>query len=117
MILQSTSIDPYDITTFSICTFHSGDAINVIPDHAQMTDMLRSILSSLLGEPSIYDIPRPHMGSEDFLHYQREIPGVMMMLGAGVEGTLHTGELNIDEACLETGIAVFIAIALSLMEF
>lgn len=67
------------------------------------------------GNDSIFEIARPHMGSEDFAYYQEEIPGVIFMLGCaqenGVTGTLHSSELNINEDALKWGAAVFVKIA------
>ncbi len=63
-------------------------------------------------------IGRPHMGSEDFAYYQEEIPGVMFMLGCAQEdcitGTLHSSELNVNEAALPNGINIFVNVAMSI---
>jgi amidohydrolase len=47
------SLSPHDVAVFSICTIKGGDALNIIPDCAEMTGMLRCVEKSkkqLLGE-------------------------------------------------------------------
>lgn len=69
-------------------------------------------------ETDIFQIERPHMGSEDFAYYQEEVPGVMFMLGCAQEdvntGTLHSPVLNINERALPYGIGIFVNIALEI---
>ena len=66
----------------------------------------------------VYQIERPHLGSEDFAYYQEEIPGVMFMLGCAQEGqetgTLHSPILNINEDALLYGVEIFAAVAMSM---
>ena len=166
--ILSNNIGPFDVATFSICQFHGGDAINVIPDQVEMKGMIRCVeksskeairqrmtriventaeafggkgevefipgfpavnndpqLTQLVieaaagvlpeGKEGVYEIARPHLGSEDFAYYQEVIPGVMTMLGCaqeeGVTGSLHNGELNINEEALPYGAAMFCRIA------
>ena len=40
------SLSPHDVAVFSICTINGGDALNVIPDYAEMTGMLRCVEKS-----------------------------------------------------------------------
>lgn len=43
MTVLGSNISPYDIATFSICKISGGDAINVIPDYAEMSGMIRCV--------------------------------------------------------------------------
>lgn len=38
-----TNISPYDIATYSICKISGGEAINVIPDYAEISGMIRCV--------------------------------------------------------------------------
>lgn len=161
--IQTNSISPYDIATFSICKIKGGEAINIIPDYVEMSGMVRCIdkndkyifrekiehiaknvaksmggkaqIEVMEGFPAVNNncdltnevisaakevltkpedviiMKRPHLGSEDFAHYQEEIPGVIFVLGVGVEGEdrggLHTITLNPHEDAIENGVKVF----------
>lgn len=38
-----SSLSPFDVATFSVCTMKGGDAINVVPEFADMSGMIRCI--------------------------------------------------------------------------
>lgn len=63
-------------------------------------------------------LERPHLGSEDFAYYQKEIPGAIFMLGCSnpncASGSLHNGNLNIDENSFAYGVGTFANIALKI---
>lgn len=89
-------------------------AVNNDPD---LTRIVMEAASEALpeGKDGVFEIARPHLGSEDFAYYQEEIPGAIFMLGCaqenGVTGTLHSGELNINEEALKWGAAIYVKIA------
>lgn len=37
------NVSPFDVATFSVCKISGGDAINVIPDYAEMSGMIRCV--------------------------------------------------------------------------
>ena len=46
MTILGSNISPYDVATFSICKISGGDAINIIPDFAEMSGMIRCVEKS-----------------------------------------------------------------------
>ncbi|SDP71654.1 M20 metallopeptidase family protein [Halobacillus aidingensis] len=88
------------------------------------------------GEPSLINDPRINriikeaasglnmyeepfgMGSEDFSHFTRKIPGAMFFLGCGLEKerSLHQSDFDIDERSLPIGVRVLLESAYSLLE-
>lgn len=58
------------------------------------------------------------LGAEDFAWYLESVPGGLIRLGAAVPGRsidLHSDRFDIDEACIETGIAVGAAAMVDLL--
>ena len=43
----------------------------------------------------------PSMGADDFAFYTQKIPGLYLIAGGAGKGTLHSGDLELDEALLE----------------
>lgn len=165
--ILATNMNPFDVATFSICKINGGEAINVIPDYAEIAGMVRCIekdrkmtirekmkaiasstasamggsaeVEFIPGFPSVNNDPqltryvieageevlssaenvilveRPHMGSEDFAHYQEVIPGTMFMLGCKnpdcETGALHSADLNVDEDALHVGVSIYMHLA------
>lgn len=91
-------------------------SVNNDPALTKITVETASLM--LADKDDVYEIERPHMGSEDFAYYQEEIPGVMFMLGCAQAdmptGSLHSPELNINEDALINGVKVFCGIAAKL---
>lgn len=63
-----------------------------------------------------YEVIKPIMTAEDFSYYQKEIPGLFMMLGTrnlqkGYVHPLHSCYFNFDENVLEKGVYLYINIA------
>jgi hippurate hydrolase len=52
----------------------------------------------------------PLMTAEDFAFYQREIPGLFLHLGTGVDTKLHSPAYTLDESVLITGVQIFRAL-------
>lgn len=166
--ILASNINPFDTATLSICQFHGGEAVNVVPESVEMKGMIRCIekenkniirkkmsriventaeafggtgetefipgfpavnndpkLTGIVreaaakvlpgGKENVIEIVRPHLGSEDFAYYQEVIPGVMVMLGCEqtncMTGSLHSGELNLNEDALVFGADMFCEIA------
>lgn len=161
--IRNSNVNPFDVSTFTICKIHGGDADNVLADNVEMAGMVRCVekktkmiyrerikqicegcaaamggtveidfiegFLSVYNDPSytkivedaakevlaapqcVFEIPKPHLGSEDFSNYQEVIPGVIFMLGVGMEGedrgSLHTPTLNPHEDALGWGIKIF----------
>lgn len=88
----------------------------VVNDEACTAIVRRAAAQCLEREDEFIEMPRPHMGSEDFAYYQRSVPGAMFLLGCtgpeSGESGLHTGGLILDEGAIPIGIAMFASIAL-----
>lgn len=58
--IPSRYIDPLETVIFPVCSFHSGDAPNVIPDEARFSGIARSYLGSVRKEVTnqVYEIAK-----------------------------------------------------------
>ncbi|MDR0875842.1 MAG: amidohydrolase [Clostridiales Family XIII bacterium] len=54
-----------------------------------------------------HELAAPLMTAEDFAFYQREIPGLFLHLGTGVNAKLHSPAYILDESVLITGVQIF----------
>lgn len=79
--------------------------------------LFEQVKSTLLEEE--YECLKPMMFAEDFSYYQKEVPGLFMMLGTkndtlGYNSPLHSCHFNFDEAVLAKGVDLYERIARSL---
>ncbi len=61
---------------------------------------------ALLGE-GLRPLAEPVMTAEDFAFYQRELPGVFLLLGTGRDTPLHSSRFDFDERALEAGLGAY----------
>lgn len=84
---------------------HSLDA--VINDEAEVKIAVEAA-RRVVGDSSLYKIPNPSMGGEDFSGYLQVVPGCMIRLGVAVDPVthprLHTACFDIDEKSLLIGV-------------
>lgn len=82
----------------------------------ECTAVARRAAENVVGESAVIELPKPHLGSEDFSHFQEVVPGCMVVLGCGgpdvEDGGLHAADMTLDEACLPVGVDVLVEIAL-----
>jgi len=74
---------------------------------------MRQVVIENLGEETLYNIPEPSMGAEDFAYFTQEIPGLYMRLGTrnekkGTVNPLHSANFNLDEDILTQGVKLFL---------
>ena len=73
----------------------------------------------ILGDASVYRIPKPSMGSEDFSHYLQQVPGAMFRLGTAAPERdvhlLHSARFDIDERAIGHGAKILARSAFELM--
>lgn len=86
----------------------------VMVNDAAMTDLARGAAVSVLGADRLGEM-EASMGGEDFAFYLQQVPGTFGRLGSSAPGStdrpgLHTSRLMIDESCMETGVAYFLAV-------
>lgn len=68
-------------------------------------------------ELGVEEMRSPFMGAEDFSYVLERVPGAIAFLGCRVAGggPLHSDRMKIDEAVLETGTALHVAVAMELL--
>lgn len=77
---------------------------------------VKRIAERLFGEGSFHDEALSSMGGEDFGEFLKEAPGMMFNVGAGTEAPLHNEHFKLDDACLEKGVAMHIAVTMDYLE-
>jgi len=94
----------------------------VTVNHDAFFHFAREVAGELVGSASVYEIPSPIMGAEDFSYLLERWPGAMVFLGVrpdGVEGPpapCHSNRMMLNEAGMETGIALHAAVATRFLE-
>ena len=58
-------------------------------------------------------LPNPFYVSEDFAYYLKKVPGCMFYLGIGSETPLHSTNFFMNEEALESGVEMFMRLALN----
>jgi len=87
----------------------------------EVTDYAEKVATKLLSEKRVNRLPNPSMGGEDFSYYLEKIPGTFFFLGLG-DGrkggypSLHHPEFDFNDAALQTGIEMFVELALGWSE-
>lgn len=75
-----------------------------VDNHPDLIKNVARTIRETYGQDAIYDIPRPSMGSEDFAHYLRYIPGALIRVGTAHDATtrypLHDAHFDIDESTI-----------------
>lgn len=71
---------------------------------SNLTSLLGQQAMELLGAPSVQQIAKPSMGSEDFAIYLDHVPGAMMRVGCASQraggAPLHSPNFDLDEAAI-----------------
>lgn len=79
-----------------------------VDNHPDIIKNLARTIRETYGQEAIYDIPRPSMGSEDFAHYLRYVPGALLRVGtASSDETrypLHDSKFDIDEKAIASTV-------------
>ena len=163
---MSRRIDPMDSAVASVGMFHSGQAINVVAETAEIsgtirclkettretvlkalkqiaektcetfgavcelktirgvpvtyndpdiTEYIRTVAEHTFGADSVFRIPTPMMGAEDFAWFGKKIPCSYVWLGCWSEGyprVNHQPRFDFDEQVLPTGVRLLTAVAL-----
>ncbi len=85
------------------------------PDVVQL---LRGVVTDLLGAERLLPPDKPEMGAEDFGTFSSLAPGAMFSLGCRMEGDrryVHSPRLDVDERCLPIGVALMAEATLRLL--
>ena len=94
------------------------DLTPVVPvcrNDVAVEDFVKEAAAEVLGQDHLAQLT-PTMGSEDFGHYTRAVPGAMFNLGCGnkekgIVHSLHSPHFDMDESCLPLGVEIFLAAA------
>lgn len=84
---------------------------------AEMSEMVATVGSEVLGSENVVWLESPSLGAEDFAIYLNQIPGAMFRLGVGENVTqLHTPTYNFGDEPVRVGIEMFTNLALRALE-
>jgi hippurate hydrolase len=81
---------------------------------AEAVERARAVTTALFGSAAWADMAFPTMGAEDFSYVLERVPGAMLLLGTGSEGTdrpLHSDRFVLDESVLANGVALLCGLA------
>lgn len=80
------------------------------------TERVHEITASLVGEENCISIKKPSMRVDDFSYYLNNVKGSYFFLGSGFSQRenppIHSGDLYVNEKCIEVGIMVMSALCL-----
>ncbi len=88
-------------------------------NHTEVTDAVRTVIENNFGKEAIQTL-NPHMISEDFGSYLKEIPGNFLFIGSGnskegITYPLHHPQFTFDEQALLNGTLLHVMTALTLL--
>jgi amidohydrolase len=100
--------------------FHIKKGHPVVVNQPELTEMVKATATDMIGKNAVIDL-NLWLASESFAHYGNVVPATFFRLGVrnearGITSGLHTAMFDIDEASLETGMAVMAAAALKLLQ-
>jgi amidohydrolase len=91
----------------------------VVVNDAGFTNFVRRSVRSVRGQDSVFDMPHPVMGAEDFGLYAEQVPGAFAFLGARPAHQeaypCHHPRFDLDEAALPVGVEVLTTVALGFL--
>ena len=82
------------------------------------------LVGDWLGEASVFEMPAPVMGAEDFSYVAAEVPAVMAFLGVCPPDNAdpfhapacHSNRMVLHEDSMATGVALHVAVASALLD-
>lgn len=86
-----------------------------ISNHMGAAALVRSVARGVLGDGLVSEAVLT-MAAEDFAVYQERVPGCFFWLGSAGPHGLHHPAYQVDEGCIETGVAVMTQLALQALE-
>ena len=96
------------------------DGAPPVMNDAELADNVRSTIRARLGSEAIFEVPVPSMGAEDFAHYLKHVPGMLLRVGtssgASTSFPLHDACFDIDEQALEQTASLMSAVLISTLQ-
>jgi hippurate hydrolase len=96
-----------------------GEGYPVTVNDGPSADTALDVATGLLGAGSVFRLPNPTMGAEDFSYVVERVPGAMVFLGCTphdrdftTAASNHSNRVVHDDAALPTGVALHAAFAL-----
>jgi len=75
-----------------------------VRNHPELMQTVESTVTGMFGDDSVFRVPVPSMGSEDFAHYLDHIPGALIRIGTSdgpsTSHPLHDSRFDIAESAL-----------------
>ena len=98
-------------------TFEYRLGYPVTRNDAGAVEMFNTIARTMLGEPSVINLPSPVMGGEDFAFYCQEVPSCFFVLGLIPPGKksvpdLHQPTFDFNDDAIAIGVEMFCRLAL-----
>lgn len=102
------------------CDYEYTELFPPLINDEELAEKVFDIALNTLGENNCIYGGEATMAGEDFAYFTQEVPSVLFKLGCKNSNTdsaypLHHSEFDIDEDCLSVGVAMFVAIALDLL--
>ncbi len=99
------------------CDFNIMRGYPVLFNNEELTLRAKKWAIELLGKDKVVDLPM-RMTAEDFAYYSQVMPACFYRLGTGnpergITSSLHTDTFDVDEAALETGMAMMAWLAVN----
>lgn len=93
------------------------DGAPPVMNDVELADNVRSTIRARLGNEAIYEVPVPSMGAEDFAHYLKHVPGLLLRVGTSsgpsTSFPLHDACFDIDEQALAQTASLMAAVLIS----
>ena len=88
-----------------------------LPNADSVVDFVKEIAEQLVGSENVKVKNIPSMGGEDFAYFAEKAPSAFFRLGSRPKEEPvypgHNPKFTVDEACVETGLAMMVSIALN----
>lgn len=85
-----------------------------------MVDLIKDVAMCEPAIEKVIELKEPSMGVEDFSFFLERVPGAFFFLGSGYKGMenagIHSGQFEVDESCIKTGILLETLAVLKLLE-
>ncbi|MFA6473140.1 MAG: M20/M25/M40 family metallo-hydrolase, partial [Candidatus Latescibacterota bacterium] len=97
-----------------------GDVYPPVINDKDLDVLVTDTAASLIGKENVIVQTKCPMTAEDFSHFSDRIPAYYLKIGVandekGIRFPLHNDLFDVDERCIETGVSVIAAAALSFL--
>jgi metal-dependent amidase/aminoacylase/carboxypeptidase family protein len=96
-----------------------ADDMPAVLNDARLVERALASAASVLGRENVQRLTSPPMTADDFALFGQLAPTLYLKLGvagAGPWPALHSGSFDVDERCIETGVATLTALVTDILE-